>query len=116
MSYDAHKRLTLLQKLRERTRSCPPSSHHHNINGNMLVFKTEYGRHLRFLKIREEIGRLITSLRQVIGDTFLRNAQIVTAHPLQCNLFRRHYRFNFVPGSMGLKKRGFREGGFQSGI
>ena len=98
------------------TRVCPSSSHNNLNNGNIVVFKTEYGRHLRFLKIREEIGRLITSLRQVIGDTFLRNAKIVTAHPLQCNLFRRHYRFNCVPGSMGVKKRGFREGGFQSGI
>ena len=76
--------------------------------GNVMVFKTEYVGHLRRLKLREEFNRLVDSLRQILGETFLRNTKIVTAHPLRSNLFRRHYRFNFVPGSMGPRKREFR--------
>ena len=99
-------------KLRDRTRDDEPS----RALGNVMVFKTEYVGHLRRLKLRKEFDHLIISLRQKLGETFLRNAKIVTAHPLRSNLFRRHYRFNFVPGSMGPRKRGFREGGDQRGM
>ena len=106
ISYDIEKRELMLQKLRNRTRDSQSSRTH----GNVMVFKTEYVGHLKRIKLREEFDRLFLSLRQVVGDTFLRDTKVVTAHPLRSNLFRRHYRFNIIPGSMGTIKRGFREG------
>ena len=110
--YDIQKRSMILEKLRDRTRTCKSRQ----TNDNVVVFKTEYHGHVRHLKLREEINHLVVSLRSVIGDTFLRNARVVTAHTMRSNLFRRQYRYNIVPGSMGPLKRGFRVGGVLSGM
>ena len=69
-----------------------PDSHGSATNGNVL----DWVHHQLHDDTKAAVkgDRLVVSLRQILGETFLRNAKIVTAHPLRSNLFQRQ-------GSMG---------------
>ena len=75
----------------------------------VLVFKTQYGSHIKALSIKKEISKLYNMLRQHMGRSFLQDTRTVIAYPASSNAFLRSYTFSFVP-STGPKKRGNRSG------
>ena len=62
----------------------------------MIVFKAEYSPQLRHIGIRKNINRLLDKLRVELGNSFLRDARVVVAHPLMKSLFVDTYCWNYT--------------------
>ena len=75
-------------------------------NDEVLVFKVQYGLHMKALQIKKECNRLYTMLRQNIDRSFLGTVRTVIAHPVGSNEFLRSHTYNFVPGTSGTRLRG----------
>ena len=99
--YDSQVRAQLFKKLSERAEVHSRS----DTEKVVLVFKAQYGVHLRELKILRECDKLYNALRQQIGPRFLHDVRTVVAHPVSSNAFLRSYPLNFAPG-LGPKQRG----------
>ena len=95
MPYDSQRRRRMIDSLRSRDRF--QSALKASKNGNLIVFKVEFGPHLKFLEIRKRCKNLYRSLRHIYGQTFLQDERTILAHPVRTNMFLKHYRMNFVP-------------------
>jgi len=96
--YDGERRHALLSKMAERDRGSVAKKKQHC---SRIVFKCSYGSHCRSLTINRRCRKLIASLRQFYGDNFLREDDVVVAHPARGGMFVRHHQWNFVPVFMG---------------
>ena len=92
--YDSQRRRGMIDSLRSRDRFQPALKA--NKNGNLIVFKVEFGPHLKSLEIRERCRNLYCSLRHIYGQTFLQDERIILAHPVRTNMFLKYYRMSFV--------------------
>ena len=101
--YDANKRYALLEKMRARNNLVQSRV---SRNDTILVFKAQYGVHLKALQIKRECNKLYAMLRQNIGHTFLESVRTVIAHPVRNNESLRSIVYNFVPGTTGSKLQG----------
>ena len=90
--YDAHKRVSRLQKLADR--AILPASSNKVFNDGILVFKAPFSPWLRHLRLQREYQRLKCSL-QNRDASMLRDTRMVIAHPVVQNAFLETYRFNF---------------------
>ena len=105
--YDAEQRTVLLERLARRDDQV--DTRKYDSRSKVLVFKTQYGSHIKALSIKKEISKLYNMLRQHIGWSFLQDTRTVIAYPASSNAFLRSYSSSFVP-STGPKKRGNRSG------
>ena len=62
----------------------------------MIVFKAQYSPQLRHIGIRKNINHLLDKLRVELGQSFLRDARVVVAHPLKRSLFVDTYCWNYT--------------------
>ena len=66
---------------------------------DIIIFKAQYGPHVRALRIVHECKKLYNMLRIHLGFEFLAQVRTVIAYPVHSNLFLQHSRFNFLPFS-----------------
>ena len=59
---------------------------------DILIFKAQYGPHVRALRIDDECKRLYSMLRIHLGFEFLAQVRTVIAYPVYSNLFLQHNR------------------------
>ena len=52
----------------------------------VLVFKTQYGSHIKALSIKKEISKLYNMLKQHMGRSFLQDTRTVIAHIPQAQM------------------------------
>ena len=102
ITYDERKRYALLEKLRARDFDLSPVRK----NEDVLVFKAQYGVHIKALNIKKECNKLYQMLKNHIDRSFLGTVRTVIAHPVNSNEFLRSHTYSFVPGSTGPKLRG----------
>ena len=101
----ASKRHALIDKMRARTKF-DVVQNRVSRNDAFLVFKAQYGLHLKSLQIHRECNKLYAMLRQNIDRSFLESVRTVIAHPVSNNEFLRSIVYNFVPGTTGPKLQG----------
>ena len=97
--YDSHRRRGMIDSLRSRDRFQPALKA--NKNGNLIVFKVEFGPHLKSLEIRERCRNLYCSLRHIYGQTFLQDERTILAHPVRTNKFLKHYNYTLDFSTFG---------------
>ena len=62
-----------------------------------LVFKAEYGPHLKALSIKVQCRKLYYNLQQLYGQPFLQDVRTIIAHPVRTNMFLKFYHMSFAP-------------------
>ena len=70
MPYDAHRRRTMIDSLRHRDRFQPVLKASNN--GNLIVFKVEFGLHLKSLEIRKGVEDYIVAFDIYMGKLFFK--------------------------------------------
>ena len=93
--YDPARRVELLRALQNRDRLQPTkASRKHD---DIVIFKAQYGLHVRALRIVRECKNLYNMLRIHLGFEFLAQVRTVITYPVHSKLFLQHSRFNFLP-------------------
>jgi hypothetical protein len=88
--YDAAMRERMIQNLVERPNQAKPHR-----RASVLALKCMFSPQLRHIGIRPAFNKLLRTLRQQVGEDFLRTDKFVIAHPSRRSLFLQYYRTNF---------------------
>jgi hypothetical protein len=89
--YDAAMRESMIRNLVERPNQAKP----HRRASDLALKYCMVTPQLRHIGIRPAFNKLLRSLRQQLGEDFLRTDKFVIAHPSRRSLFLQYYAFNF---------------------